>query len=72
MIENPEPKEFDDHAININAGAPDLLQGYYSFVHSLTKSSNDIRKIHKHQYSFHRIGDISLISGTHNNRVFTT
>jgi hypothetical protein len=63
MIDDPEAGEFDEDAIDIIAERRDLLQGYYSFIHSVTKGSNDVRKILGRQYAFHRIEDLGLTIG---------
>lgn len=61
MIDDPE--EFDDDAVDIFAEQRDLLQGYYSFAHSITKGSNDVRTIHGRQFAFHHVEDIGLTIG---------
>ena len=61
MIDDPE--EFDADAVDIIAEQRDLLQGYYSFAHSVTKGSNDIRTIHGRQFTFHKVEDIGLTIG---------
>lgn len=61
MIDDPE--EFDDDAVDIIAEQRDLLRGYYSFAHSVTKESNDVRTIHGRQFAFHNVEDIGLTIG---------
>lgn len=63
MIDDPEPEEFDENAVDIAAEVPELLRGYYSFVQSLTKGSNDVRKVRDRLYAFHRIEDLGLTIG---------
>jgi hypothetical protein len=61
MIDDPE--EFDGDAVDIIAEQQDLLRGYYSFAHSITKGSNDVRSIQGRQFAFHHIEDVGLTIG---------
>lgn len=61
MIDDPE--EYDDDAVDIISEQRDLLRGYYSFVHAVTRGSNDVRTIHGRQFAFHNVGDIGLTIG---------
>ncbi len=61
MIDDPE--EFDEDAVDVIAEQIDLMSGYYSFAHSVTKGSNDVRLIHGRQFAFHHIEDIGLTIG---------
>lgn len=63
MLDDPEPEEFDDDAVDIVAEQRDLLRGYYSFAHSVTRGSNDVRKVLGRQYAFHNIEDVGLTIG---------
>lgn len=63
MLDDPEPEEFDDDALDVIAEQRDLLRGYYSFAHSVTKGSSDVRKVFGRQYAFHRIEDVGVTIG---------
>jgi hypothetical protein len=63
MLDDPEPEEFDDDAVDVVAEQADLLRGYYSFAHSVTRGSNDVRTVLGRQYAFYRVEDVGLTIG---------